>query len=227
MAINLWIPRIEFNDVPFFGDITSGGFVVSNLTVDLANFQVGMYLGGSGVQTDTKILSKTPTTFTVDKAFTATEVQGGLDAFLRFDFTFPPSKDTNVDYKPNNSVIDSLNGRRQTQTNFIEATRQLEHWFLNESDASVLETDFYLNWACYGNQFRYFPDKADSAFLTCALDKPYPFSKPRQIKKHPGFLYLIKMNLRYVKEIPTTIRDHMLTEDGDTLTTEDGLEIAL
>lgn len=227
MAINLWIPRIEYNDLFVMGDIASGSDIITNLDIDVNAITVGMYVTGNGIPDGTKVLDKTTDTIILDTPATDDIVENNLDFFKRFDFVFPPAKDTNVKYKPKNTIIDSLSGVRQIQTNYVEATRDLEHWFISKTAADILEQQFYLNWACMGNQFRYFPDKDDSNFITVALNSPMDFDKNRQVKKHPDFLYKISTNLRWVQSVPIPILDHMLTEDGDTIVTEDGDAIGL
>lgn len=226
MAINLWIPRLEFNDVPFTGDVHSGSDTIDNID-DTTGLREGMIAKGPGIPGGSKIITIDVDSIILDQDATTDVDAGSLAAFIRFDFQFPPSKDTNVTYKPVNSVIDSLSGKRQVQTNYVEATKQLEHWFLNQADAAILESDFYLSWAAMGCKFRYFPDKDDSTFLDVSLDKPHTFDKPRQVKKHPDFLYKIPMTLRWVIAIPTRVGGHLLTEGGDTITTEDGDNISL
>lgn len=226
MAINLWIPRIEFNDLFIFGDISSGSPTISNLTIDTNFIATGMYITGTGIPALARVLSKTPTTITLDMNATVTSIQQSLDLFKRFDFTFPPAKDSTASYKPKHTIIDSLSGVRQIQTNYLEGERDLEHWFMSETDKDILEQEFYLSWAVFGCEFRYYPDKADGDFVTCSLTA-MDFSKTRQVKKHPYFLYKIPMKIRWVQSIPIAIRDHILTESGDVVTDESGNQLVL
>lgn len=226
MAINLWIPRIEFNDVPIVGDITNGSDIIDNID-DTSPLSEGMYVTGSGIPADTTIIAVLTNSVQMSANAAATATDADFDFFKRFDFQFPPAKDADVTYKPNNTVIDSLSGKRQVQTNFIEATRQLEHWFIKKADSDVLENEFYLAWASLGCKFRYFPDMDDDFYLNASLDKPHGFDKSRQIKKHPDFLYKLPMTIRYTVSLPANVGGVILTEGGDTITTEDGDSISL
>lgn len=222
MALNLLWPRLEWNDVVLTGDISSGSPTINNIsTTD--DLKVGMVINNVGVPADTTIISKTATTVTMSANATMS-MTTVVTFFERLDFQYPPTKDTEDKLKAQNKISTSLSGVEQVQTDFIEATRDLEFWFLTKEETLKLRMDFYAKWAVYGKEFRYFLDQDDSDYEIYTLNS-YSFDQQRQVKKHPYFLYKLSMSFRRV--FSNLVNDVMLLEDGDNLIGEGGEEIAL
>lgn len=193
----LWIPRIEWKEVTEAGDASIGSPTIINMA-NTADIEVGMTCTGTGVPANTTVLSKTASSVTLTANATSNTTASTYTFFWRYDFEFPPVKDTEFNRKPRNSVSSSLSGLQQVQTLHLEAERDLEFWFVNQTDADLLRDNFYL-YAYKGNAFRYFPDKDEVPVYTVELNK-YEFKRNRQVKKHPNFKYSLNLSIRYVVE---------------------------
>lgn len=196
MAIENFIPRIEWRDLTLTGTLTNGNPTVTGI-VSTADVEEGMIVENAGVPVGTTVLSKTTNTIVLSANATSTG-STSLDLFNRFDFRYPAKGfDDDDQPKTSNKVTESLSGKRQVQTNYIEGIRDLEFWFLTESEKAILMNQFIYGWAIFGKAFRYFPDKADSTVYEYELES---FNPPveKQIKKHPGFLYSLKLKFRRV-----------------------------
>ncbi len=115
----------------------------------------------------------------------------------RYDFEYPPTKDSDNQIDPQEKVTTSLSGIRQVQIDYMEEKRDLEFGFISSTDHLLLREDFYIPWAVYGNEFRYYPDGADDNYEVYELSD-FKFSPKRQVKKHPSFLYGLALKLRRV-----------------------------
>ena len=157
-----------------------------------------MIVNGTGIPSDAQVISKTATSVTLNQ--NATSSGTSVFSFVeRIDFDFPPSQDTEEEYKPKQTITESLSGLTQFVTDYLEAFRSVQLDFLSKTVADKLQTNFYL-WAYKGQNFRWYPDKAILAeFQTYELGK-FDFSRDRQVKKHPSFLYQVKMTFRRVVE---------------------------
>ena len=193
----LWIPRLEWNEKTEAGDASIGSPTIINMA-DTSNLVIGMICTGTGIPTGAKIASKTASSVTLDSNATANTTGATYTFFWRYDFEFPPVKDSEFVYKPKNAVAASLSGLQQVQTLHLEAERDMEFWFVNQTDADLLRDNFYL-YAYKGNSFRYFPDKDEVPVYTVELNK-YEFKRIRQVKKHPNFKYSLGFSIRYVVE---------------------------
>lgn len=197
MAINLYIPRIEWNEVIVTGTVTGAPTPTITGIADTSEILVGMAVTGVGIPVDTFVFSKTISTVTLTK--NATVNGTAIFAFFeRFDFTYPPSIDTEDVIKPQNHVTPALSGKQQVITDFFEAVRDLQFGFLTDAQRNTLRDDFYLAWSGLGREFRYFQDKADSLFEDVELED-FQFSTPRQVKKHPLFLHSLRMKTRRIE----------------------------
>jgi len=197
MAIDLYIPRIEWNEIIQTGDTLTGTDTILVMP-DTIGIEVGMTVTGVGIPVDTTVLVVNANDIQISNDATATNTAETFTFFWRYDFEFPPTKDSEFVRKPKNAVAASLSGLQQVQTSFLEGERDLEFWFIKQDEANLLRDNWYL-WAYKGNYFRYFPDKADAEVFTVELNK-YDFNRVRQIKCHPEFKYSLKIAIRYVVE---------------------------
>lgn len=191
----LWIPRLEWNDQSVTGDITNLSPTIINIA-STATINVGMIASGTGIPTGAEVISKTATSVTLNVDATSSTSSATVNFFERYDFEFPPVKDSDDIYKPKNVQATSLSGIVQVQTNYIDIIRDLEFWFVNQDDADKLRDNFYL-FAVYGEEFRYYPDKDEAPVYTVALDK-FDFKRNRQVKKHPNFKYSLNFSFTRV-----------------------------
>jgi len=193
MAVNLYIPRLEWNDITgLTGNTTNNDPNVTGIS-STESLRVGMIVTGVGIPAGTRIVSKTLTSVVLSQNATATGSAVALTFFERLDFTYPPKTDTEEKMKPQQKITTALSGIQQVQTDHIEAERDLEFWFLNQADADLLKDTFYLLWAVYGKSFRYYPDQDDTVVFEYSLNK-LDFQRVRQVKKHPEFLYKINLS---------------------------------
>jgi hypothetical protein len=193
--MSLYIPRIEWNDQSATGTLTSGSPTISGIT-STTGINAGMIVNGTGIPSDAVVLSKTATSVTLNQNATLSGTYAA-NYLERIDFDFPPTQDSEEEYKPKQTVTESLSGLTQVVTDYLEAFRSVEMGFLTQTVADKLQTNFYL-YAYKGNSFRWFADKAFTAtFQTYELGK-WDFSRDRQVKKHPSFLYQVKMTFRRV-----------------------------
>lgn len=195
MALNLLIPRLEWNDIQISGTTTSGNDQITGI-LSTSSVKEGMIIEGVGIPAGTRIVSKTPTSVQLSQDATASG-SNTFDLFERYDFQYPPKKDSEGQIKPSQKITTALSGVTQIQTDHIEEERSLEFGFVTSDDADTLREDFYLQWAVYGKAFRYFYDKDDSAFVEYELNT-FNYAQNREIKKHPYFLYGIKFSFRRV-----------------------------
>jgi hypothetical protein len=192
----LWIPKLEWNDVEVIGDLTITSPTISNIA-STAEINVGMIAQGTGIPTGAAVISKTATSVTLNIAVTTSASSATVDFFERFEFQYPPVKDSEEIIQPRNVVSVSLSGVTQVQTNHVEVLRNTEHWFVKQADADKLKNNFF-EFALYGNKFRYYPDKDETPFNDWIL-KEYRFDRDRQVKKHPNFLYKLDLKFTRVK----------------------------
>lgn len=177
------------------GTRTSGNPTISGIT-STAGINAGMIANGTGIPTDAVVISKTVNSVTLNVNATLSGTSA-VNFVERIDFDYPPSDDTEEELKPKQSITESLSGLTQVVTDYLEAFRTVEMGFLTVTVADKLKDNFYL-YAYKGQSFRWFPDKAfPASFQTYELGK-WDFSRDRQVKKHPSFLYRIKMTFRRV-----------------------------
>ncbi len=196
MAVDKLIPKLEWNPLAKTGDTTISDPNVSDIasTTDIV---VGMYVSGTGIPADTTVLSKGANSIVLSNNATATNGYVALSFIQKFEFEFPPTKDTDNQIDPSEKITTSLSGARQVQVDYLEEKRDLEFGFLTSAEHLSLRANFYISWAVYGYEFKYFPDKADSSYETYELSD-FKFSPKRQVKKHPSFLYGLALKMRRV-----------------------------
>jgi hypothetical protein len=188
------IPRLEWNEISQSATRTAGNATLSGMA-STVGIVAGMIATGTGIPTGATVISTTATsvTLSVNASASGTSV---VAFFERYDFQYPPTKDSEDSRRPNQAVATSLSGIRQVQTNFIEIERSLDFGFVNPTDADKLRTNFYV-FAVTGKAFRYFQDKDVNSFLSYEL-KRASYDQVRQVKKHPNFLYSISFIFRRV-----------------------------
>lgn len=195
MAINLLIPKLEWNFLSKTGNTHSTTMIDGIASTAL--ILVGMVVTGAGIPENTTVLSKGANSVLLSKSATATSGGVSLSFFQRHEFEFPPEKDSDNQIDPQEKVTTSLSGIRQVQIDYLEEKRDLEFGFLTSDEHLDLRENFYVAWAVYGNEFRYYPDKADSSYEIYELSD-FKFAPKRQVKKHPSFLYSLVIKLRRV-----------------------------
>lgn len=195
----LFIPRIEYNEVTEVGSSTITNPTLT-LMADTSDIAVGMYCTGTAIPAATTVLSKTSSTVTLSANATANGAGVTFTFFKRFDFTYPPTVDSEWKFRPKQSVGVALSGERQVQTNYVEAQRDMTFGFITSAQRTILQDQFYLAWAVTGESFRYFPDQDEtSTYEDCELNI-FNFDNVRQIKKHPLFLYQFKLGIRRIEQ---------------------------
>ena len=194
--MSLWIPRLEWNDQTVTGTTAIGSPTITGIS-STAAINAGMIASGSGIPANSVVVSKTASSVTLNNNCTAAATIS-VTFFERYDFEFPPVEDSEEIWKPKQTVTDSLNGTTQITTLFLEATRQLKFFFINQTDADKLRDNFY-RYAYKGYFFRFFPDKDEVPVYSMQLER-FDFSRARQVKKHPNFKYSINFTFRRVVE---------------------------
>lgn len=190
----LFIPRLEWNDQTVSATRNSGSPVLSAIS-STAGITVGMIASGTGIPSGATVLSKTVSSVTLSENATSSGTSA-VSFVERIDFDFPPTADTEEEYKPKQTVTESLSGLTQYVNDYLEAFRSVELGFITKTVADKLQTNFYI-YAYQGGQFRWYEDKALAGYQTYELGK-LDFSRDRQVKKHPSFLYQIKFTFRRV-----------------------------
>jgi hypothetical protein len=193
----LLIPRIEWNETSVTATRTSGNPVLSAIA-STAGINAGMIASGSGIPLGATVISKTVNTVTLSENATSFGISG-VTFVERINFDYPPTTDTEEEYRPKQTITESLSGLTQFVTDYLEAFRSVEMGFLTQTVADKLQSNFYI--AAYkGATFKWYPDKdVPGTFQTYELGK-FDFSRDRQVKKHPSFLYSVKMTFRRVVE---------------------------
>lgn len=195
--MSLLIPRLEWNETSVTATRTSGNPVLSAIA-STAGISAGMIASGSGIPSGATVISKTVNTVTLSENATSSGTSG-VTFVERIDFDYPPTTDTEEEYRPKQTITESLSGLTQFVTDYLEAFRTVEMGFLTEAVANKLQTNFYLV-AYKGGVFKWYPDKTvTGTFQSYELGK-FDFSRDRQVKKYPSFLYSVKMTFRRVVE---------------------------
>ena len=195
--MSLLIPRLEWNQISVTATSTSGNPVLSGIS-STTGITVGMIANGTGIPTDAVVISKTVNSVTLNGNATSSGTSG-VTFLERIDFDYPPSSDTEEEYKPKQTITESLSGLTQFVNDYLEAFRTVEMGFLSQAVADKLQSNFYI--AAYkGATFKWYPDKAFPLDFKEYELGGFNFSRERQVKKYPSFLYRIKMTFRRVVE---------------------------
>lgn len=192
--MSLYIPRLEWNDQSVTATRSNGSPVLSSIS-STAGINAGMIASGTGIPSGATVISKTVNSVTLSDVATSSGTSA-VNFVERIDFDYPPTADTEEEFKPKQTVTASLSGLRQYVTDYLEATRSVQLGFLTQAIADKLRDNFYL-YAYVGGSFRWYPDKALAGYQTYELAK-FEFSRDRQVKKHPSFLYALKLDFRRV-----------------------------
>jgi hypothetical protein len=195
--MSLLIPRLEWNETSVTATRTSGNPTLSGIS-STTGINVGMIVNGSGIPTDAVVISKTVNSVTLNGNATSSGTSG-VTFLERIDFEYPPSADTEEEYKPKQTITESLSGLTQFVTDYLEAFRTVEMGFLTQAVADKLQSNFYIS-AYKGATFKWYPDKAVPASFEEYELGAFNFARERQVKKYPSFLYRIKMTFRRVVE---------------------------
>ena len=163
------IPKIEYKNYSYSGTTSSGSAIVTAMTTT-TSLEVGMFVKGTGIPSNTTILSvDSSSQITLSQNVTASNVGVSLSFGYEIEFEYPP-------VEPGGEVLDSkerisvsISGVRQVSIDFIEAKRKLKFAFLTEAIKSKVDT-FMQTHALYGKQFRYFDDKTSVSYLTVELN---------------------------------------------------------
>jgi len=188
------IPAVEWDKKTTDGTSSIGSNVISGVT-DTSEVVTGMVIVSSAFPFNTRVTTKNSNSITLSA--NATAVNSSFDFYSRYEFEYPPTKDEGEQIKANQTRIKSLSGLLQTVTNHLEASRALSFSFINKTDRDLLRDTFYLGWAIYGKDFRYFEDKAINTAITYQNNNS-DYKQKREVKKHPDYLYQLDFNFRRV-----------------------------
>lgn len=194
--MSLYIPRLEWNDQTVNATRNSGTPTLSGIS-STAAINVGMIASGTGIPSDATVISKTVNSVTLSGNATSSGTSA-VTFYERIDFQFPPSEDTEEEYRPKQTVTESLSGLTQFVTDYLEAFRTVQLDFLSLTVADKLQNNFYL-YAYRGGAFRWFPDKDVLPLVSTSYELGrFDFKRIRQVKKHPSFLYQVQFTFRRV-----------------------------
>ena len=192
--MNDLIPRIEWNEQSVTATRTINNPTLSGISsTDAIN--VGMVASGTGIPTGATVLSKTVSSVTLSANASASGTSV-INFVERLDFEYPPKSDTEEDLQPKQSILESLSGVKQYQTNYLEAVRELEFQLVNQTLSDKLRNNFYI-YVYSGNTFKYYQDKDVASYETVEIDQK-SFQRRRQTSRGSSFYYAIKFNLRRV-----------------------------
>lgn len=197
MAVDKLIPRLEFNEQVLTGTISNGSPTITSIVT--TKLIAGMLITGANIPAGTTILSKTSNTVTMSANATGSATQS-ITFFERFDFSYPPRKDTDEQENTVETTSKALSGRVQVVVHYILVSRDLTFSFLTNTQKETIRDRFYRNWAALGNEFRYFPDKADSVYFTYQM-KSRTLKNLRVVKKHPDFLYELSFSFERIVDV--------------------------
>lgn len=126
------------------------------------------------------------------------KIQYGGFAPTVIKFPYPPTEGTKREtFEYGRKITESLNGTRQVQLNFTEATRKLKFRFLTEADIDALES-FFHSFAAKGKAFKYFEDDNSSDFFLYELDQNKLEPKIHNSNGPNSYLYEVDLALRRV-----------------------------
>lgn len=160
-------------------------------------FDVGMIIDCVDFPQDTEILNVAGNILTLSNEALNTSASIAATAFERFDFTYPSVKQAEPVLKSNETVSESVAGKRQVQTNSIIEITDLNFTFLTTTQKNILKEKFYLSWAVYGKEFRYYEHKSEAEYVICSLNT-FDFRPVRTIPKNNDFLYTVPFSFRRV-----------------------------
>ena len=123
-------------------------------------------------------------------------VYGTIPQTINFDW--PPSEGVKrEETKFSGKVSESLSGIRQTQRNFLQATRKMKFRHVSETITDQLET-FFKNHASLGKSFKFYQDKTLGSYVTYELDQDKLSPKEIAAKGIDTFIYEVELAMRRV-----------------------------
>lgn len=194
--MSLYIPKLEWNDQTVTATASAGSPTLSGISSTVA-INAGMIASGTGIPTGAAVISKTASSVTLSANATSSGSYA-INFVERIEFDFPPTSDTEEQLRPKQTVSESLSGKQQVVTDYLEAIRTIKLNFINKTLADKLQDNFY-RFAYKGNLFKYYPDKDEVEVFVYELDDRN-FTRVRVVKKHPYFLYEIGFKFRRVVE---------------------------
>lgn len=189
------IPKITWKNFSLEGDTTSANAILTNIT-DTSGTEVGMVVTGTGIPTDTTVLSFTATTITLSANATASNTGVTFSLFFLLEFDLPPTGDNlNEKERANTKRSVSGNGSTQHQFNFIEERIGPKFAFITEAIQASTRT-FMETHALKGEAFRYFESKDEVSFRTVRLDR-FDYTPKRIFPDNTGgFVYDFDLRMR-------------------------------
>lgn len=188
------IPKIEYKNTSVEADVSSGNATLTGIA-DTSDIEAGMTATGTGIQANSKVLSKTSNSVTLDKTASASnnDIQIAFAHVIAFDYQ--PIEPKGEKFDPKERVSVAIAGTRQVSIDYIEGVREFKFSFLSQSIYDLMKA-FMQNWACKGEEFRYYEDKTSGSYTNYELQK-LNFD-PRKIAP--------KGATDFVWEIPLTFR---------------------
>lgn len=194
-----FIPRLEWNDQTITGDTTSGSNVITSV-VSTADVKEDMTVDHASFPAGTKVVSFTVNSITTDQDAVSSLTGVAIPLLFRLDFDYPSTVQGEPTYRPNNTVSESQGGVRQVQTDSIIKLVALEFNFVSTAIMNVYRDKFYLDWAVFGYEFRYFESKDETTSEVMELDV-LEFNPQRTVPRPRdggAFLYKVPMTLRRI-----------------------------
>lgn len=192
----LLIPAIEWNKRIITGATTLASPTVTGIA-DTTLIIVGNVLESAFFAYNSRVVSKTVDSITMDSNALSTSASFTGDFYNRYDFEYPPTTDNEEVTKIEKRTATSLSGKRQTVVDYIELERDLTFGFITPADRAIL-LSLYEDFLGLGEKIRYFQDKEINSSVLYE-DNGNNFSQTRQAKKLGSFLYEIGFKLRRVK----------------------------
>lgn len=189
-----FIPRIEFNDITITGTITLGSAVISSVPIT-TNIVTGMITKHPSFGSS-RVVSKTSNSVTMDTV-ALSNFTGSIAFYETIDFIYPPEGRPSESYDPINTVSTSLSGTRQVSTTGILGLLDLNFSFLDKDLFAKLRDRFYLRWAIYGQEFRFFESNDETEFNISELNR-LELSPRKIVPKQGDFIYSARMSIRRV-----------------------------
>lgn len=163
------IPKLQYKNISLNGNTTNSSAVITSIT-DTSNLEVNMFVTGTGIPSQTKILSiDSATQITLDKNATATNVGTSLSFGFEIEFDYPPVEPSGEVLDAKERISVSISGVRQVSVDFIEARRKLKFSFLTETIKQKVDT-FMQSHGLLGKEFRYFDDKTSITYQTFEIN---------------------------------------------------------
>lgn len=158
-----YIPKLQYKNYLQNGTTTMGSNILTGMS-PTTNFEVGMFVRGTGIPAGALVASKTNNTVT----FTGTPATASATVPVSFGveiiFSYPPIEPKGETIDPKETVSTSLSGINQTIVNHLEALRTPTFSFLSETIKLQLDL-FARTWYCLGRTFRYFDDRDSASYI--------------------------------------------------------------